>query len=153
MTKDISLIEFAQLLQYFEDGDLKLVSSIISDEMIEKAILNKKKYLSDSLNKNEEHKLKYPNLFKSIKSRSNIYLIKNNRNGYIKIGKSSNPKKREKTLQSEEPELELIFTLNASLLTETELHIKFNSKRVRGEWFNLTDEDVNYIKSLNTNEQ
>lgn len=32
--------------------------------------------------------------------------------------------------------------------TEKELHEKFASKHVNGEWFNLDDNDVQYIKSL-----
>tara|TARA_R110002050_G_scaffold10521_1_gene35996 strand:- start:292 stop:420 length:129 start_codon:yes stop_codon:yes gene_type:complete len=36
------------------------------------------------------------------------YLQKNTRNGLYKIGKSNNPKVREKTLQGEEPEIKMV---------------------------------------------
>ena len=42
------------------------------------------------------------------KNESYIYLIYNKRNGYYKIGKSHNPKFREKTLQSQEHEIKII---------------------------------------------
>lgn len=81
----------------------------------------------------------YPKVFDK-----KLYLMKNTRNGYTKIGISNNPKHREKTLQSEEPEVELLFTMSVCLarLEEKALHKEYNDKRVRGEWFDLTDNDV-----------
>lgn len=75
------------------------------------------------------------------------YLMKNNRNGYHKIGRSVNPKYRESTLMAEEPEITLIWSTNKNM--ERELQRMFEEKRVRGEWYNLTQDDVDYIKSLN----
>lgn len=74
-----------------------------------------------------------------------VYLIKNHRNGFVKIGRSVNPSTREKTLQSEEPELEMIFHHKGLESDELFLHQKFNEKRLRGEWFKLDDEDVKFI--------
>lgn len=80
---------------------------------------------------------------------SHIYLMKNIRNGYYKIGRSINPEYRERTLQSEAPEIEMIF---ASPLTyagyEKKLHIKFKEKRIRGEWFSLNLKDIEFVKSF-----
>jgi Meiotically up-regulated gene 113 len=76
-----------------------------------------------------------------------IYLMKSNLNGFVKIGKSINPRAREKTLQSEDPLLELVFVSPLiDGVNELFLHDKFRSKRIRGEWFNLTNEDVESIK-------
>lgn len=72
------------------------------------------------------------------------YLMKNSNNGLYKIGKSINPDVREKTLQGEDPYTELIHTINADI--EKFLHDKFKKKRVRGEWFKLSNRDVEYIK-------
>jgi hypothetical protein len=79
---------------------------------------------------------------------SYVYLMKNERNGYIKIGKSNNPKYREKTLQSEEPEISLIFKKNVinPSTKEKNLHKKYSDKRIRGEWFDLTEQDISDIK-------
>ena len=79
-----------------------------------------------------------------------IYIMQNKRNGYKKIGQSVNPKYREKTLQSEEPEIDLIWKHKVDNMDKYEclLHEKFSGKRLRGEWFDLENDDVEYIKSL-----
>lgn len=79
---------------------------------------------------------------------SYIYLMKNYRNGYYKIGRSLNPEYRERTLQAEAPEigLEFVSPLTPSIL-EGRLHNIFKEKRIRGEWFSLSEKDVEYIKS------
>lgn len=74
-----------------------------------------------------------------------IYLMRNKRNGMTKIGWSINPEFREKTLQSEEPEVEMIAKFPGSLQAEGELHALFTDQRVRGEWFNLTEEQISEV--------
>ena len=71
------------------------------------------------------------------------YLMLDNNNGYIKIGRSINPKKRETTLQSEKPDITLLKICDCNI--ETKLHKMFKDKRVRGEWFSLSKEDISYI--------
>lgn len=71
-----------------------------------------------------------------------IYLMTNKRNGYTKIGWSQNPQVREGTLQSEEPEVELLHTFTGSTDDEKALHKAFEKKRIRGEWFNLSESDI-----------
>ena len=72
-------------------------------------------------------------------------------NGYHKIGISNNPEYREHTLQSEKPTIELLAAkqfpsrIIASAI-ESALHSAFGEKRLRGEWFDLTDQDVSDIK-------
>lgn len=68
--------------------------------------------------------------------------------GYHKIGRSYNPEKREKTLQSEKPTIELLFSFNAPVWLENELHLVFENKRIRGEWFDLIEEEVLIIKNI-----
>jgi hypothetical protein len=64
------------------------------------------------------------------------YVMLNARNGYIKIGRSSNPSFREKTLQSEEPEVYLLGICNQ--VRESDLHKRCAPLRLRGEWFALS---------------
>lgn len=77
-----------------------------------------------------------------------IYLMIDHNTGYHKIGRSKNPKFRERTLQSEKPTIEMIHTFKDNLSKEKELHKRYANKRIRGEWFNLSKVDVEYIKSL-----
>ena len=72
--------------------------------------------------------------------------MRNNRNGYIKIGRSVRPLFREKTLQSEDPDISLILFFEATTAIERELHQKFSEQRVRGEWFRLGDESIEWIR-------
>ena len=73
------------------------------------------------------------------------YLMKDFFRGVHKIGKSINPQVRERTLQSEVPTIELVHVIDEDI--EKHLHEKFSAKRIRGEWFNLSINDLNYITS------
>jgi hypothetical protein len=75
-----------------------------------------------------------------------IYLMVDNTTGFIKIGKSKNPKYREGTLQSKQPETHLIATWSAPVSIEKELHRKYASFRKRGEWFKLSFKELDEIK-------
>ena len=79
----------------------------------------------------------------SPKKETKTYLMKNSRNGLYKIGKSITPLHREKTLQSEEPEIMMVKVWDDNI--EDTLHKKYEKHRVRGEWFNLTKTQVKYI--------
>jgi DNA-binding transcriptional MerR regulator len=74
-----------------------------------------------------------------------IYLMKNNANGRIKIGISVDPRIREKTLQSAEPDVQLIHKWLGSKTDEQNLHTRFSDCRIRGEWFSLNEFQVNEI--------
>jgi hypothetical protein len=71
------------------------------------------------------------------------YIIKDCNTSLYKIGKSINPLKREKTLQSEKPTLKLVKKFKNN--HESELHTKYKKYRIRGEWFKLTDIQLKYI--------
>jgi len=64
-------------------------------------------------------------------------------NKFVKIGKSYSPEVREHTLQSQNPTIELIAVCEKDI--EKELHIKYASKRKRGEWFNLSKKEISKI--------
>lgn len=68
--------------------------------------------------------------------------MRNTRNGFTKIGISKNPNFREKTLQAEEPEIELIYEWAAPPFVERYLHAYYGDKRIRGEWFALNLRDI-----------
>ncbi len=79
-----------------------------------------------------------------------VYLMIDTANGYYKIGISNHPEYREGTLQSEKPTIELVCARQYPSRTiasaiESALHIAFGEKRLRGEWFELNENDVNDI--------
>ena len=75
-----------------------------------------------------------------------VYLMQDTTNNYYKIGHSKNPQYREKTLQSEKPTIELLLFYAGSCEDEIRLHERFKEKRIRGEWFNINEEDIQAIK-------
>jgi hypothetical protein len=75
-----------------------------------------------------------------------VYLMRNMKNGYIKIGFSKKPAYREQCLQSEEPEIEMFVSFKASMSDEHDLHIRYADFRIRGEWFNLSEDHISQIR-------
>lgn len=71
------------------------------------------------------------------------YLMRDTNTGYTKIGKSVNPRTREKTLRGDKPTIDLFFVIEDNV--ERELHKAYNEHRIRGEWFNLSEEMINAI--------
>lgn len=71
------------------------------------------------------------------------YVMKDSLTGLYKIGKSINPKFREKTLQSEKPSIKMIKVFDSNI--EKQLHKLFDNSRVRGEWFSLNKIQLKFI--------
>lgn len=57
-----------------------------------------------------------------------------------KVGRSINPKVREKTLAAEKEDVELLFVCEQNI--EKELHSLLNEYRVRGEWFFIKETEL-----------
>ena len=99
----------------------------------------------------EETKNKIPTPKLNIKKYKNfkkyfVYLMKDKFTGYYKIGRSAEPKYRERTLQSEKPTIELVFsTAETKKINEKLLHAKYKDQQVRGEWFDLSPAQVRCI--------
>lgn len=84
-----------------------------------------------------------------------VYFIREKFSGTIKIGKTKNLKSRTKQFGVKLPfEWEYIKVIDSKdySLTEMLLHKKFESKRTNGEWFSLTNEDINDIINENFEE-
>ena len=83
-----------------------------------------------------------------------IYVFK--LNGCYKIGSSKNIKERIKHFECSLPgKMETIFIANVKdyLSVEKFLHRKFKDKRVRREWFNLSEADIEFIKAMDYKEK
>lgn len=79
-----------------------------------------------------------------------VYLIRSEV-GYYKIGRTVNPDDRIRTFSVRLPfrvEYEHLIKCEDQRALEKQLHTKFADKRIDGEWFELTPDDVAYIKSL-----
>lgn len=79
-----------------------------------------------------------------------LYLVKSDR-GYYKIGKTKNPDDRQRTFGVQLPfEVEFVHVIESDAYhwAEEQLHARFSGQRIKGEWFDLTEEDVAWIKSL-----
>lgn len=81
--------------------------------------------------------------------REYIYVIKSGL--YYKIGKTMNIKQRMKAIQYANPikiELKIIQAISHCATRERDIHDRFDSKRVRGEWFRLTKKDIKDLQRL-----
>ncbi len=77
-----------------------------------------------------------------------IYLMSDTHTGYTKIGRSIDPEKRERTLLGDKSTIKLIFMSGeCDRSIEKELHHRFKEKRIRGEWFNLSLDEIEEIKN------
>lgn len=77
---------------------------------------------------------------KSARGEFKTYLMIDEHSSLIKIGRSISPSVREDTLGAQVPRIKLLFTLDKDI--EMELHSIFKNKRVRGEWFRLSMDEV-----------
>jgi len=77
-----------------------------------------------------------------------VYVVKSNLNGLVKIGTTTNFKKRRSNIEnSSGSDIEVLAMFYGSLDLEKQLHRQFADKRKRGEWFQISDDDLNAICS------
>lgn len=80
-----------------------------------------------------------------------VYLFRD-ANGAHKIGVSFSPEQRQRSVQNQtHQDVAAVHTIEnpCAAALERALHFKFAEKRIEGEWFNLTPEDVGFIVALN----
>jgi hypothetical protein len=99
------------------------------------------------LNSVHEYKAANPDLIGD-HGRGYVYLIW--WNGYYKIGKANNVAQRIREITSGhpiQPTVIHIIPTDAMERLEKQLHKRFAAKRINGEWFDLSEDDVKYIKN------
>ena len=85
-------------------------------------------------------------------SRYCVYFVECN--GVFKIGTTSDIKSRLNSLQTSNPTpINLVYTISVPLMgnhrdVEKALHIIFENNYVRGEWYKITEQDIERIKLL-----
>ena len=76
-----------------------------------------------------------------------IYFIQCTTTGFVKIGKSTNPKSRLKSLQCGSPtKLKLIKKIEGGIYLESILHEYFKHLHRHGEWFKYDGELKRFLK-------
>lgn len=75
-----------------------------------------------------------------------VYIAFDDFTGHYKIGYSTNLKTREKLLKTTNSGLEIIEFFKGTKGDEAAMHERFKGKRVRGEWFDLTENDLETIR-------
>ena len=81
-----------------------------------------------------------------------VYIMRDEANNCHKIGISNRPEYREKTLQSDKPYITLLQakefpSRKIAKAFESALHKTYESKHMRGEWFDLSQEEVDEVIS------
>ena len=138
---EIKIIELNKQIDLFNNQRNEIINSIIP---IENKIDKIEVKVSDLKIEIDTFFIILKNL-QNPKKQENIktYLMKNNHTKLYKIGRSINPRYREKTLQSQEPNIKMVKVWDKNI--EKILHKLYSEYRVRGEWFNLTPIQVKYI--------
>ena len=131
------------------------VRGSISDAASQRLLQKFSKKYSETVIKNVSNYKEKKEKSKEIDETCYVYLMVDTANSFYKIGISNSPNYREKTLQSEKPTIELICSKSfinrkIALTIEQSLHSNYNSKRIRGEWFDLNANDIEDIKSILT---
>lgn len=110
-------------------------------EVAEKYYHDEYVFYNESLK--EKLTIKTPTKQVQVKSKSKTYIMKDINTNLYKIGKSINPKHRERTLQCEKPTIKMIKIFQLDI--EKQLHEIYSKHRVRGEWFQLNEIQLRYI--------
>lgn len=80
-----------------------------------------------------------------------VYCIQKGSEPVFKIGISVDPKSRLSSLQTaSDTSLRIVHIVECrdALKLEAKLHRKFSSKRLSGEWFELNEQDIEFVKGL-----
>ena len=120
--------------QYYQEHlDILMQSGLLLDEEREEII---KFYEKVAKTKKKELRKSEPTY---------IYLMKDERTELTKIGRSVNPSFRERTLQSDNPMIVLVGGWLGVSGDEKVLHGRYADRRFRGEWFDLSEENIQEI--------
>jgi hypothetical protein len=82
-------------------------------------------------------------------TRGHVYFIRAD-NGLVKIGNSSDVRARFKAIDQASPcnlEIALLIETESYIELEALFHQRFSGKRVKGEWFGLSEEDIEAVRN------
>lgn len=119
-------------LKHYDENRLTDADILFSNQQAVESWYNKINEISRKIEKENKTKGNYK-----------TYLMTDSNTGYTKIGKSTKPRKREKTLQSEKPTITLFAVCDDDI--ESKLQMIYESLHIRGEWYNLTESHIDDI--------
>lgn len=96
-----------------------------------------------------QNRMSHPEMEEIGDGPGHIYLMKDTQNRY-KIGLSIDPERRLQQMKRKNGEVYLIHTFPADNMAQAEkaLHWNYRLQKIKGEWFDLTDKDIEFIRSL-----
>lgn len=139
---------------YLSDGNGFILESDDLLDIGKNLISFAKKHKEDIIIHNKEVKAKLYNYWNDVekepklKKSGHIYIMECG--GKYKIGNSKNVEKRKKQLDNRPFPVSIIYkspVIEEVYDIETMLHDVYKAKRISGEWFDLTDEDITEIKN------
>ena len=144
------IISFQKIEDVLEILSEEFEIMLPTKEQYQKMIKKEKKNISflidkiDSLTYFKNDRIYYEKPKSDTKKTKQTYIIKDDNNPqWYKIGKSIDPFKREKTLQSEKPSIKIVKIFKED--HEKQLHEQYKKNRGRGEWFKLSNLQLKYI--------
>ena len=145
-------IENKDLAESYKKSPEHLVDIIVNDEDYACFVFKKTDFVKERLammakESEEQSAAEEAEKLKKSNYSTFVYIMQDLRNGAFKIGRSNTPGKRERTLQSEVPEIVMRFSIPADEAHEKHLHDYFDSKNMRGEWFALEPSDLLWVIS------
>lgn len=112
------------------------------------------RHLTDTEWLPETHRIRAPNLPYVGGGEALIYFVQSRDNGFIKIGQTSNLRRRLDSLAGSSPSpLALVGLIGAHELLEAALHSFFQDYRSHGEWFSPGAGLVRFLKSAKAREK
>lgn len=143
---------FLEKLGFFTTTNLEL-KKFAGQNVTMMSLSHKGIFKLEFIEKTEYYRSFFGGIFKTdpITGKEYVYLMVNTDTSLIKIGTSKNPVYREGTLHSKEPSIHLIAIWEGDKRVERMLHNKFQTKRVRGEWFRLTLSDLAALEAVMNN--
>lgn len=118
---------------YVQDQSDKVLLALLDNPFIPEHVLQLGR---DELSKRERRK----------PTTGTIYLIQGAETGYTKIGITKDIQRRLKTLQISSPEhLQVAHSFPGTAAEERSLHRSYQDKRLHGEWFSLSQNDIQAI--------
>lgn len=125
-----------------ENKDVKKLCSILSKYEYLNVVLGMDMYLCLM----NHFSTLYQDLINNKEKNTKTYIVLDTTKGYYKIGKTTQDVKDRIRQWSSLACAELCKPLVINRDVENELHREFKDKRIKGEWFELSFKDIDYIK-------